>query len=265
MSRERPLPWIPILMYHRVIPRISEPDSSGNCITVRSFRGQLHWLRSLGYDSVSLDTIAAVAADPERRRDLPRRPLVITFDDGYQDNHDHAWPILAEFGFSATIFLVSGAIGGDNAFDRSFTREHVPMLSVDQIQAMHRAGVGFGSHTRSHPHNMVQLPSEVVADELGRSRREIEAVVQSPVRHFSYPYTKTDAHLEEQVRVSGYRSACAGVGTPFTMFRLSRVSASRWYGAALLAEMAVRRGKHLVRRAIPSPEMRLPDRGFSVK
>lgn len=265
MNRETSLRWLPILMYHRVIPKISEPDPWRNCISVQSFKSQLGWLRRLGYTSVSLDRIVEVAGDPERSRELPRRPLVITFDDGYRDNHDYAWPVLEEYGFSATIFVVSGAIGADNEFDRSYTREPVPMLSVEQIQAMHRAGVGFGSHTRSHPHNLVELSAEVVADEIGRSRREIEAVVQAPVHHFSYPYTKTAAHLENQVRASGYHSACAGVGTRFTQFRLSRVSASQRRGLALFAEMGIRRGKHLVRRTLPSKETRLPDRGFSIK
>jgi peptidoglycan/xylan/chitin deacetylase (PgdA/CDA1 family) len=252
-------------MYHRVVPRVTEPDPFGNCISVQSFKSHLGWLRRLGYASVTLDSVVAVAADPERRRELPRRPLVITFDDGYRDNHDYAWPILAEYGFSATIFVVSGAIGGDNGFDRAYTRERVPMLSVDQIQSMHQAGVGFGSHTHTHPHDLVDLPGEVIADELGRSRREIEAVVQAPAHHFSYPYARVTPHVEEQVRASGYRSACAGVGTRFTQFRLSRVSAPRGRGLPLLAGIGVRRAKHTIRTAMPPRDTRLPDPSVSVK
>jgi peptidoglycan/xylan/chitin deacetylase (PgdA/CDA1 family) len=265
MSSAGSPPWLPILMYHRVVPRVTEPDPFGNCISVQSFKSHLGWLRRLGYASVTLDSVVAVAADPERRRELPRRPLVITFDDGYRDNHDYAWPILAEHGFSATIFLVSGAIGSDNEFDRAYTRERVPMLSIDHIQDMQRAGVGFGSHTRSHPHNLVELPAEVIADEVGRSRREIEAVVQAPVHHFSYPYARVTPHVEEQVRALGYRSACAGVGTRFTEFRLSRVSTSQRRGLALLAGIGVRRAKHVARRAVPVQETRLPDPRFSIK
>jgi len=210
------------------------------------------WLRGLGYTGISLDRFVSAAGDQERKRELPRRSLIITFDDGYRDNHDYAWPILEEFGFSATIFLVSGAIGSDNEFDRGFTPERVSMLSAEQIQAMHRRGVGFGSHTRTHPHNLADLTTEAAADEIGRSRQDIEAIVQSPVYHFSYPYARTAAHLEEQVRIAGYRSACVGVGTRFTQFGLSRISTTQRGGLLLNAAIGVRRAKHLARSAAPT-------------
>jgi peptidoglycan/xylan/chitin deacetylase (PgdA/CDA1 family) len=264
MHSNRSLPWIPILMYHRVVPTISEPDPFGNCISLHSFKSHLRWLSRLGYASVSLDAIAALAADPEHRVALPKRAVAITFDDGYRDNHDYAMPALAAHGFTATIFLVSGAIGGDNEFDRANTPERVPMLTAGQIQKMHRAGLTFGSHTHSHP-NLEELPCESAAGEITTSREEIEAVVQARVHHFSYPYTRVNSYLENQVREAGYHSACAGVGTPFKQFRLSRISAPQAHGPALVTVMGNRHLKHLARKVVPSAAESLADPRFAAE
>jgi peptidoglycan/xylan/chitin deacetylase (PgdA/CDA1 family) len=250
MRSDQPLPWIPILMYHRVVPQVTEPDPFGNCITVRAFASHLSWLRRLNFTCVSLDAIAALADDPTRAAMAPRRAFAITFDDGYQDNYDHAWPVLAEHGFTATVFLVSGAIGGYNDFDRANTAERVPMLSASQVRQMHAAGIDFGSHTRSHPPDLVELPLAAADGEIRRSREEIEDVIQAPVQHFSYPYTRVHPRLEDRVREAGYRSACAGVGTSFSRFRLSRVFASQQHGPGLVAQMGIRRIKHLARPVI---------------
>ena len=265
MHSHQSVHWIPILAYHRVVPAISEPDPFGNCVSLPMFKSHLRWLKRLGYASVSLDAIAALAADPECQLALPRRSVAITFDDGYQDNHDYALPALVEYGFSATVFLVSGAIGGDNQFDRANTSERVPMLTVGQIQKMHRVGFIFGSHTRSHPSNLMDLPGESAALAIRLSREEIEAIVQDPVHHFSYPYTRVNSRLENQVREAGYRSACAGVGTAFTQFRLSRVWAPERRGPGLIIQMGMRRAKHMARQILPLADERLADRRFSAQ
>lgn len=246
-----PLPWIPILMYHRVVPESTQPDRFGNCVTVRAFRSHLRWLRRLNYTSVSLDLIADLAEDPERAPSLPRRPVAITFDDGYRDNHDYAWPLLTEHGFKATIFVVSSAIGAENDFDRANISDRVPMLSAMQIQNMHRGGIVFGSHTCTHPHDLAELPLTVAEGEIRSSRSHIENVVQAPVRHFSYPYARFHPRLETLVREAGYRSASAGVGTTFQPFRLSRVFASQRHGPGLIAQIGRRRSMHLTRRMAP--------------
>jgi peptidoglycan/xylan/chitin deacetylase (PgdA/CDA1 family) len=264
MHSDRSLPWIPILMYHRVVPSLLQPDPFGNCVVLRTFKSHLRWLRRLGYASVSLDVIAALASDPERRAALPKRVLAITFDDGYQDNYDHALPALAEHGFTATIFLVSGAIGADNEFDRANTPERVPMLTAGQIQTMHGAGLTFGSHTRSHP-NLEDLPGESAAREIASSRDEIEAIVQAPVHHFAYPYTRVNPRLEKEVREAGYHSACAGVGTPFKQFRLSRISVPRAHGPALVTVMGNRHLRHLARKVVPSAAESLADPRFAAE
>jgi peptidoglycan/xylan/chitin deacetylase (PgdA/CDA1 family) len=247
MRSDPPLPWIPILMYHRVVPEVTAPDPFGNCITVRAFASHLAWLRRLNFTCVSLDAIAALADDPTRTVAAPRRAFAITFDDGYQDNYDHAWTLLAKYGFTATIFLVSGAIGGYNDFDRANTPERVPMLSAGQVRQMHAAGINFGSHTRSHPRDLIEMPWAAANGEIRHSRDEIEDVIQAPIQHFSYPYTRVHPRLEEHLREAGYRSACAGVGTLFTQFRLSRVFASQQHGPGLVAQMGIRRIKHLAR------------------
>jgi peptidoglycan/xylan/chitin deacetylase (PgdA/CDA1 family) len=238
---------VPVLMYHRVVPSLPGPDPYGNCVTVASFESHLRWLARRGYTGVPLGAVAEALGGA--RGPLPRRPVVITFDDGYEDNHRHAWPALRRHGFGATVFLVSDAIGGHNHFDAADNPEPVPMLSVEQIRAMHGAGIDFGSHTCTHPGPLTALADDRIRDELTRSRAAIEAILDSPVLDFAYPHSRLDPRVEALVRAAGYRLACAGVGTRFSRHCLHRVAPPLRGGPHLELEMRVRRLKHRIRRS----------------
>lgn len=97
---------VPVLMYHHVTP-------SGGAINVtpEHFRDQLIWLRDNGYNSVSTEQMA----NHFNGKSLPKKSVMITFDDGYLDNYVYAWPLLKEFGFTATIFIVTSWIGSGDA------------------------------------------------------------------------------------------------------------------------------------------------------
>ena len=241
--------WVPVLMYHRIVPRLPDSDPYGNCVTVAAFESHLRWLRRRGYTSIPLGTIMDSVEGTGGGARLPRRPVVITFDDGYRDNHHHAWPVLQRHGFSGTVFLVSDAIGGHNHFDPAGSREPVPMLSVEQIRAMHAAGVGFGSHSCTHPGPLTEFPDDRVRDELARSRAAIEAILDVPVLDFAYPHSQVDTRVEGLVRAAGYRLACAGVGTRFSRHCLHRVAPPRQGGPHLELEMRGRHLRYRVRRA----------------
>lgn len=93
---------VPVLMYHHVTP-------AGGAINVtpENFRDQLMWLRRHGYKSITTEQMA----DHLNGNSLPAKSVLITFDDGYLDNFVYAWPLLKEFGFTATIFIVTSWIG----------------------------------------------------------------------------------------------------------------------------------------------------------
>ena len=237
--------WVPVLLYHRVVPRLPAHDPYGNCVSAAAFEAHLAWLRRRGYHDLTLSDLGLALLGEAR---LPRRPVVITFDDGYRDNHDVALPLLRQYGFRATVFLVSGAIGADSRFDAAFGYEPVPMLDAKQVHAMQRAGIEFGSHSVSHPASLEDLEDGSLEDELRRSRADLEVLLDTPVTAFSYPHSRAGARVERAVASAGYRFACAGVGTRFDPLWISRVATRAATGAGLEARCHWRGLKSWARR-----------------
>lgn len=246
-------PWAPILFYHRVVPDVPRDDPFRNCISLATFESQLAWLARRGYSSIPLAALATLFNGRGEGQPLPRRPVVITFDDGYEDVYTHAWPVLARHRFTATVFLVSEAIGGHNDFDAAYVSVRVPMLSTAQIGELARHGTNFGSHSHSHPASLVGLPDDRLVDELERSRAVIEEIVSDAIEDFAYPHSKLDDRVAAAVAGAGYRLACAGIGTRFEPFCLHRLDGAR-AGPGAGIELAIwrRRLKWLVRRRLAS-------------
>jgi peptidoglycan/xylan/chitin deacetylase (PgdA/CDA1 family) len=155
----------------------------------------------------------------------PARSVVVTIDDGYRDVRTVAYPILRRLGIPATIFLVSGALGGANAWDRSGELAGRPVLSREDARVMRTGGIAYGAHTRTHPH-LPALPSERLRDEVVDGRRELEQAIGEPVPVFAYPYGERDARCEAIVAEAGFSAACgteSGPNSPATPpYRLRR-------------------------------------------
>jgi peptidoglycan/xylan/chitin deacetylase (PgdA/CDA1 family) len=129
----------------------------------------------------------------ERRKPLPSRPVLITFDDGYRDVLDNAAPVLHRLGMPATAFIITDRVGGP---DPSF-------LDWRELRALERDGFTIGSHTVHH----VRLPSLSSAQamlELSQSRATLERHLHKPVRWFAYPDGATSSAVVALVRKAGY-------------------------------------------------------------
>lgn len=211
-------PWLPILMYHRVS---AEPDIPGLTVTPAQFERQLAFLKRRGYQGINLSQLADSL---EGKISLPDRAVVITFDDGYQDNYTQAWPLLKKYGYSATIFLVSDFVGQDSSFDRERPAQYKasPLLNQAQIQEMAEAGIEFGSHTCTHR----ALPALTIPErkhELERSRQNLSALVNKEISSFAYPYSRLSEDIVAEVAAAGYRLAVAGKGATFEPYQLNRI------------------------------------------
>lgn len=239
--------WFPILLYHRIMPTPPTSDPYHNCISTAAFNSQLGWLQAHGYTSLSLSAPAVFG--PSQRR--PDKYFAITFDDGYEDNYVHAWPLLRQFGFTASIFVVTDTIGGWNDFDAGGGAEPARMLSREQIRELHSQGFEIGSHSCSHPPSITELGEERLRDELVRSRAVLEDLIRAPVSTFSYPHSRVDQRTEAEVARAGYNLALAGEGSDFSRYRMQRIFAPRGEGAAIQRALRLRRLKRLVRAAVP--------------
>jgi peptidoglycan/xylan/chitin deacetylase (PgdA/CDA1 family) len=139
--------------------------------------------------------------------ELPRRCVVLTFDDGFADNYHHAYPILQRFGFPATIFLTVGFIGMDALPVLSGVSRSAPPLSWEQVDEMGRHGIVFGSHTLTHPSLSRLSPPEAVK-EIVESKRLLEERIGQQAAFFCYPKGDLNAGVKQVVRQAGYRAAC---------------------------------------------------------
>lgn len=235
---QEPLSWVPILLYHRVIPSLPQHDPAGS-ITTATFESQLRWLARRGYRGLTISELVQPAAQDQTG---PR--VAITFDDGYEDNVIYALPLLKRYGFNATVFVVTDTIGAYNDFDAAYGGERVRMLSVDQIQLLTASGIEIGSHTCSHPESLPDLSDHDLSEEVHRSRGLLEDVLGRAVQSFAYPHHRLSERVEWAVAEAGYEAACDGGGTIFTRYCLSRLPTYASGGPVLEAAMRWRRLKY---------------------
>lgn len=174
---------VPALLYHH-IGAAKPGEFHGLSISVAEFRSQLRWLRNNNYQSITPEDWANWV---ERGVPLPSKPVMITFDDAYADMEDRALPLLEEFGFFATIYVVTDEIGGSNLWDQENGYPAIPLMSAEQICRWSKKGMRFAAHSRTHP-DLRKLSDDRLQDELAGSRDALRELIGEPVTSFANPY-----------------------------------------------------------------------------
>lgn len=137
----------------------------------------------------------------------PEKSVVLTFDDGYENLHQGALPVLARHGFTATVYVVSSYMGGFNDWERPPTRlGKRRILTWEQAGELAAAGVEIGSHTYSHP-DLRRLTSGEVEHQIRSSRDQIEKRLKTSVDTFAYPYGSLNRASANLVKRE-FRAAC---------------------------------------------------------
>lgn len=206
---------VPILVYHQVRDVVPTYPLRHSVVSPAQFEQQMALLSGEGYRSISLDEFIAM----RQQGSIPAgRYFVLTFDDGYRDNYLRAFPILREFGFKATIFLISDwLLHGNDGREMP-----VPILRLEDIVEMSRCGIAFGAHTRSH-RSLTTLSLEEAKLEIQGSKEALESYLNQPIRFFSYPYGHSDAVIRSIVKTHGFKAAFATDNGSDDLFNLRRV------------------------------------------
>lgn len=178
-------PPVPILGYHSV-------GAAADDLTVPLpvFERQLAWLQAEGFATISVHDLL--------EGKVPKRSVILTFDDGKEDAIRLVLPALQKRGMRASFFVVTGLVGRPG------------YLTWGDVRALAAAGMEIGSHGVDHA-RLADLPDDRVREELAQSKRALETELRRPAEVLAYPYNSTRARISAEAKKAGYRAALAGI------------------------------------------------------
>jgi peptidoglycan/xylan/chitin deacetylase (PgdA/CDA1 family) len=218
-------------MYHSIDHYTYDPYT----VTVdpRNFESQIKWLYKHGKRGVSTRELLAA---PDRRG-----LVALTFDDGYADFAEHALPVLRRYGFTASLYIVSGLLGEYNKWDEPGPRK--PLLTAGQLRELSDEGMEIASHGLTHT-ALTTMDDATLKHELTESRAILRDITGQAADGICYPYGFADARVLEAVRAAGYVYGCVTVdwharpepyaytrscvGDGYGALRLSVAPAEKW-------------------------------------
>ncbi|MFI5659609.1 polysaccharide deacetylase family protein [Streptomyces sp. NPDC051684] len=210
-------------MYHAVS---SEPNTRTRQLSVSpsQFAEQMELLADRGCTPLTTAELAGIWRGGGRA--LPDRPVLITFDDGYEGVHTHALPSLAKHGFAATLFVSTGWLRG--AYDTGGGLD--TMLDWNQVRALAGQRVEIGGHSHTHP-QLDQLDDADLEFELLRCREIVTGELGRAPVSFAYPYGHSDRRVRQAVRAAHFTQSLA----------VGNALAARRQGPYALRRVTVRR------------------------
>lgn len=217
---------VPVLTYHNI-----GPQAKGRLvIAAKAFEEQMRYLKAQGYRVLSLKQFLEFSA---LKRQLPRKTVVLTFDDGWKSFREYAYPILKELGFTATLFIYTDFIGARSA------------LSWEELRELAREGFDIEAHSKTHG-DFRRRPGESDDEYARRIQAELAQPLALFQRHLgrssqilAYPYGSHDEEVVKRVKENGYTAAFdvrrqgnPSFGQPLTLHR------SQVYSEMTLEEFA---------------------------
>ncbi|WP_270796563.1 polysaccharide deacetylase family protein [Aeromonas sp. QDB11] len=218
---------MPVIMYHRFIEQDSEKGVHGTWMPIAMFEKHLRLMKWLGYETLTFRDLADKGFI--HRLQYGKKYLMITADDGYQDNLTRMLPLLEKYGYKAVVYVVTGE--GYNRWDVEHPTNpdtKVSLMSCEQVKALAASGhVEIGGHTLTHP-RLSQLTAEQQAHEIQENKRQLEALLGHPLLSFAYPYGDMNDSAKEQAIAAGYHFAVATNCGPKAMhqdpFQIRRIA-----------------------------------------
>jgi peptidoglycan/xylan/chitin deacetylase (PgdA/CDA1 family) len=195
---------IKVLMYHKIVKEDKISCMHWTYVSEKQFRKHLLFLDKWGFTPI---TFRDYLLFTKGRLSLPKKPVIITFDDGYEVAYKIAFPLVKEMGWNAVIFVIGDKKIKTNIWDNKFDTGNNTLLNADQIIKMHEAGFEIGSHSMTHLH----LPSLSIEDalfEIVNSKEELEILTGAGVKSFCYPYGAVNEHIKQMVKEAGYSIGC---------------------------------------------------------
>ena len=225
---------VPIIVYHSVAHPKAHWTAAQREYNVPPdvFEAQMAYLREIG---VAVVTFSALVDAVTAGCDLPGRAVVLTFDDGWVTQYEHAVPVLERFGYDASFFVFTNPLGRDARF-----------MTWPQLRELRHAGFEIGSHSRTHPYLTRLDDPRAMRVEVAGSREVLERELGGTIRYFAHPFGVSTTAVEAAVREAGYVAARAFPGGRWNS------GATQWSLRSVGAPATLTEFRRLVSRAMAS-------------
>ena len=182
---------VPVLMYHSID---FNADKSQLSVTPESFDKQMKFLKQRGFNIMTFAEYSLMLEEGSRPRS---RSVVITFDDGFENNYMNAYPVLKKYNIPAIIFVVTDWVGEKDMMSWTQIKE----LSQDSL-------IEIGSHTLNHD-ELTKMSRDEAIHQINASKKMLQKKLKKDIKFFSYPCGSFNPSIRKQVIKAGYTSACA--------------------------------------------------------
>ncbi len=201
--------FMPVLMYHK-IPDAPLATKHQIFVTKENFAKHLAYFKSHGLSPITFRDYQDFASARRPLAEFPKRPLVLTFDDGYLDNYTNLLPLMQQYGYRGVLYLLGDFEVRHNQWDLAVdpTEPRADLMNEAQKQAFVAAGWEIGAHTQSHP-RLAALPPAAAATEIASSKAELERRLGIEVLSFAYPYGDLSPATKQLVAEAGFTYAVA--------------------------------------------------------
>lgn len=204
---------IRVLAYHRIVDNRRLSEAHWSCVHIEHFRKHLELIDRLGFSTMTFRDYLLYLRG---HLNLPAKPLILSFDDGYQDTYRFAFPLLKEFGMTAVMFVLGDRKIKTNYWDLGNNVPDAALMDQQQIIELHEAGFEIGAHSMTHV-KLTAVHEGRAWEEISRSRILLEFLLNDTVHTFSYPYGQLNPTVKRMVQNAGYSFAC-GVYTGPAVF-----------------------------------------------
>lgn len=201
---------IKVLRYSRIVDDKELSAKYLSCLYLWDFRHQLELLERWGYTTITFNDYRLFL---KGELNLPRKPVVLTFDGAYLDNYRVMFPTLQKAGATAVVFTHADRHIEEDIWNADANIPRGKMMSENHILELQAAGLEIGSHTMTHP-NLATLQPEQVSEEITRSRILLEILLNAPVLSFAYPFGELNEQIKHLVAEAGYDIACSNDSGP---------------------------------------------------
>lgn len=192
--------YVPILMYHR----IADIPGDRNALPKEKFAEQLEYLSKHNYHTITPEQLYNHFVNKAK---LPKNPVLLTFDDGYQDNYLEALPLLKKYNMTAVVFPIYNWIGKPNKWE-NFGKQETTTMNLAELKSWLNHGLDIQPHTADHPF-LTQCNEEKLNLEIIDTKTKFEKLLDKPMDYLCYPYGFFNQQVINIVKKANYKMAFA--------------------------------------------------------